>query len=252
MAEPRLTVPVAGIVATNRRAPEFPTFRLVSFWLGLPVLLFLIWAWRDSMQHAAVLNWKHGLPTTMTWPPVEKAPPIMPPSLAIRTPEPLPLPNAPGPSGESSPIQNWNPLEDVKGFDLTSLPQEERMPLSPSYFPPLRRISDEARIPSHPTKMQPYRSLGSKAGSVWLSSWLSADWRPLPVWKYQPETSSSGWLSTLDWEHSSLSRSSSLWIPYWLLTLAYLILWSGLLGWRARSRRKHLAQLGIARPEDAF
>lgn len=225
----------AAVPSTDRRPGGFSPVRLVSFWLGLPVLIFLIWAWRDSMHHGAVLNWKHGSPVPMTWPPVEKAPAM--PLLKIAELEPPQLPNAPGLSGEASPISRWNPLEGAQGFDLTALPQEQRLPLSPYYPPPLPRIGDEIRPVSIPTEVQPFRSVGSKAGSIWISSWVSPRW-PLPAWKYEREAATTGWLPALDWGHSAISRSSTLWIPYWLLTLAYLISWGGLLIWRLRSRRK--------------
>lgn len=244
------SVPVDYLPAEYPREPRLRFFRLVSFWLGLPVLIFLIWAWQDSMRHALVLNWQHGSPVRMAWPPVEKAPAMALPK--ITEPEPLHLPNTPGLSGEASPISRWNPLGEVQGFDLTALPQEQRLPLSPYYPPPLPRIGDEIRPVSFPTKVQPYRSFGSRAGSLWISSWVSPNWRPLPVWKYEREAATTGWLPALDWGHSAISRSSTAWIPYWLIILAFLILWAGFLVWRLRAARKHLKRMGLARLEGAF
>jgi hypothetical protein len=234
----------------NGRIPS--PFRLVSFWLGLPVLIFLLWAWRDSMMHAAVLNWQHGSPVQMTWPQVDRyATPSLPPP-ELEAPGPLPMPNEPGLSGEANPIELWNPLDEVGSFDLTALPRENSIPLSPHYFPPLPKNRFEPRLIQRPAKVQPYHSLGSRAGTLWASSWVSPDWRRLPAWKYEPETATTGWFPALDWGHAAISRSSTIWIPYWLLTLAYLIAWGTLLAWRSRSGRKRLARLGIARPGGPF
>ena len=229
-----------------------PLFRPVSFWLGLPVLVFLTWAWRDSMHRACVLNWKHGSPVAMVWPPVEKDAAVTLPLATIEVPEPVQLPNGQGISGEASPFGPWNPPDDVLSFDLTALPQERRMPLSPYYPPPLPKIRDEIRPPAFPSKVQPYRSFGSKAGALWISSWVSPGWRPLPVWKSERDAATTAWLPALDWEHSTVSRSSTLWIPYWLLTLAYLIFWGGFLFWRTRVAQKRLKGMGIAPPERVF
>jgi hypothetical protein len=250
MEESHPSVPVEALSAGYLREPRLRFFRLVSFWLGLPVLVFLLWAWQDSMRHALVLNWKHGSPVRMVWPPVEKAAAIALPK--IPEPEPVRLANAPGLSGEPSPISRWDPLGEVHAFDLTSLPQERSLPFSPYYPPPLRRISDEVRPVSVPTKVQPYGSLGSKAGSLWISSWVSPDWRPLPVWKYEREAATTGWLPALDWGHSAISRSSTVWIPYWLITLAYLICWGTLQSWRIHLLRKRRERMGTAAPEVAF
>ena len=103
MEEPPPPAPVESLFAGCARQPRFRFFRLVSFWLGLPVLIFLIWAWHDSMRHALVLNWKHGSPVRMLWPPVEKAPAVA--LSKITEPEPIRLPNAPGLSGEASPMR---------------------------------------------------------------------------------------------------------------------------------------------------
>jgi hypothetical protein len=140
----------------------------------------------------------------------------------------------------------------VHAFDPTALPQERSLPFSPYYPPPLPRISDEIRPVSLPTNVQPYRSLGSKAGSLWISSWVSPDWRPLPVWKYERDAATTGWLPALDWGHSAISRSSTVWIPYWLITLAYLICWGALLFWRMHSLRKRWERMGTAAPEVVF
>jgi hypothetical protein len=250
MEDSRSSAAAETPVVPKKRIPF--AFRLVSFWLGLPVLIFVLWAWRDSMMHAAVLNWQHGSPVRMTWPQVDRYTMPALPLPEIKAPGPIPMPNEPGISGEASPIKEWNPLDEVQGFDLTALPQEKRIPLSPHYFLHLPKIGHDTRSAPLPTKVQPYRSLGSKAGSLWASSWVSPDWRRLPAWKYELEAATTGWLPALDWGHSAISRSSTIWIPYWLLTLVYLISWGGLLAWRSRSGRKRLAGLGIARSGRAF
>ena len=196
--------------------------RLLSFWLGLPVFLFLLWAWRDSIHHAAVANWAYGKPFVMMWPPFEPPPDIKIPSLDRELPTP-----------------------DFPKFDLSTT-RAEGMSYSPSYSPP-HPIIDTPRNSSL-TGVVAHRSIGSKAGALWISSWISPSHEPW--WSYRAEPQDGSWFPPCAWKRTEPTRNTTAWIPYWLLTGLYALAWAALLLWRGRRQRKHLADLTLPVPPD--
>ena len=185
--------------------------RLLSFWLGLPMFLFLLWAWWDSMHHAAATNWSYGSSFMLLWPPFEP-PPQVRPSANLELP-------ASGFSRFDSTVQD----PGIGGFGF-----------SPHYSPPLR--FDDAPRSSNMTPMQPYRSIGSKAGSLWISSWITPKSLSKPIWDYRAEAQDGSWFPPLAWTHTAITRNTTAWIPYWLLSGTYTLAWTLLLFWRSRRR----------------
>ncbi|WP_367873961.1 hypothetical protein [Luteolibacter sp. Populi] len=196
--------------------------RLLSFWLGLPVFLFLLWAWRDSMHHPAAAHWPHGAARLMKWPPVEK-PPVLPSFTELDAG--LPTFKAP----DFNPPAVW-----------------ETRPSQPPFH---SRIGYE-RPTNSDTTMQPHRSIGSKAGALWISSWIAPKFPPQPQWDYRAETQDGSWFPPLERTTTAITRNTTAWIPYWLLTGLYALAWAALLFWRGRRRRKLLAGVALPVPPD--
>ena len=188
----------------------------MSFWLGLPAFLFLLWAWQDSMHRSGAWHIAHGTRFPLRWPPVD----------TTHLPKPAPV---------------TAPELDRLDFDITKLPGELG-PLSPIDPHPMPLIDDPFRS-SNLTPMQPYWTLGSKGGALWFSSWISP--RELPAWNYAPDSAAETWFPPLDWSHESFTRTSTAWIPYWLLTGSYLLAWTALIAWRVRCKRRRFARLTI-------
>jgi len=186
--------------------------RLLSFWLGMPMFLFLLWAWWDSMHHAAATNWSYGSPFTILWPPYQ------PP------PEVRPIADVEVPAMPFSPFDT--PAQD---------PGIGGMGFRPRYPPPTH--FDNAPRVSYPTRMQPYRSIGSKAGSLWISSWIAPK-ASRPRWEYRLEAHDGSWFPPLERSHTAVTRNTTAWIPYWLLSGIYTLAWALLLFWRFRRKKR--------------
>lgn len=167
------------------------------------------------MHRSAALHWKHGRPVTLRWPPVDTSHY----RLAV-DPE-------------------TSEFEKIE-FQLDLLPAA-RGPLSPVPNP-LRVTIDDPFRNSPLTGMQPYRSIGSKNGALWFSSWLSP--RKLPRWEYLPALSGGNWFAPLDWSRSELARNTTLWIPFWALTGSYTVAWLAVLVWRADRRMRQARSHG--------
>ena len=187
--------------------------RLLSFWLGLPVFVFLLWAWWDSMHHPAATNWSYGKTLSLLWPPYQ-APP-----------KGLPIQEIEQPPAQFSPFDA--PAED---------PGIGGMGFRPTYLP-TTRFGIEPRV-SMLTTMQPYRSIGSKAGSLWISDWIAPKSPPKPRWEYRLEKQDGTWFPPLERSHTAITHNTTTWIPYWLLSGSYTLAWSSVLFWRTRRRRK--------------
>ncbi|RYD46732.1 MAG: hypothetical protein EOP83_29150 [Verrucomicrobiaceae bacterium] len=187
--------------------------RLLSFWLGLPVFVFLLWAWWDSMHRAAATNWSYGKTLSLLWPPYQPPPKGLP----IQEIDPTPP--------QFSPFDT--PAED---------PGIGGMGFRPTYLP-RTRFGSEARVSSQ-TTMQPYRSIGSKAGSLWISDWIAPKSPPKPRWHYAAEAQDGTWFPPLERSHTAITRNTTTWIPYWLLSGTYTLAWALLLIWRTRRRRR--------------
>ncbi len=190
--------------------------RSMSFWLGLPAFLFLVWAWRDSMHRTAAWHIAHGTAFSLRWPPVD----------TTHFPRP-----------DTATVPDLEPLD----FDITTLPGELG-PLSPVRPHPTPIIDDPFRN-SNLTPMHPYRTIGSKEGTLWFSSWISP--RKLSAWQSSLGPNSGTWFPALDWNHTALTRSSTVWIPYWLLAVSYLVAWIPLMTWRVRHRRRRSSRFAI-------
>lgn len=227
---------VGNPIHTRSRLPA--PLRLLSFWLGLPVLLFLLWCWRDSMTHRAALNRPHGIPFSMLWPPMDPKEILPAPSsiasvdLDLKMPD-LEIPSF-GESGTSPPYYD------------SSIPSSQQMPLAPHRSPPIR--PDNFYRSAARTMMQPYYSFGSKEGVVWLSSWISPDFPALPGWSYTMERSSGSWFPAPEWTRNERLQSDTLRIPYWVIIAAYALGWLPFLIWRASRLKRRLATMVPAVP----
>jgi hypothetical protein len=180
--------------------------RSLAFWLGLPVVLFVFWAWRDSMHRSATLHWGHGTPFSLRWPPVD--PSRLQASKATQFPS---IDEA---------------MEEIE-FDLQTLPGALG-PLSPITRPPLRIIDDPFRN-SPWTRMHPYHSIGSSGGALWISSWISP--RKLNWWEIKPASSPESGFARLDWSRTQVTHNTTLWIPYWLVAAIATASWIAVVGW---------------------
>jgi hypothetical protein len=60
----------------------------------------------------------------------------------------------------------------------------------------------------------------------------------LPKWDYRAEAQDGSWFPPRAWNHTAVTRNTTLLIPYWLITGAYTLAWLLLLFWRNRRRRK--------------
>jgi hypothetical protein len=214
--------------------------RLLSFWLGLPVLLFLLWAWSDSMRHSAVLNLAHGKTFNMVWPPVdpmEKLPGLPAPPIAPAEPD-FELPRLEVPS--------FGDLKADPPYYNPSIPSSQQMPLLPIRNRAL--LPDDLYRSARTQRMQPYYSIGSKEGVVWLSSWISPEMPKPAVSSYLPELSSGTWFPALEQTHNERLQSSTLRIPYWMILSAYALGWLAVLAWRGARQKKRLALMEAAVP----
>jgi hypothetical protein len=205
--------------------------RLVSLWLGLPVLAFLLWSWRDSMAHAATLNWVQGKPFQMVWPPadphrLQSARPILS-SADTR----LTMPEIEVPSIDTL-------LSQPSYYDA-SLPASEQMPLKPHRNLPLNFDNPWQATPSW---VQRYLSLGSKGSVIYLSTRIVPAPR-IPAWTYLRDQADAPWFPAPEYSHHEAMQSRTLRLPYWLLLTVFLPAWSLLLLWRARRLHKRLSNL---------
>jgi hypothetical protein len=123
-------------------------------------------------------------------------------------------------------------------FSPFDMPMQEPgiggMSFQPLYLPPTH--FDNAPRVSYPTPMQPYRSIGSKAGSLWISSWIAPKSPPKPSWDYRLEAQDGSWFPPLAWTHTAITHNTTAWMPYWLLSGTYTLVWALLLFWRSRRR----------------
>lgn len=205
--------------------------RLVSLWLGLPVLAFLLWSWRDSMAHASTLNWARDKPFQMVWPPadphrLQSARPI----LSAEDPR-LTMPEIEIPSIDSL-------LTQPSYYD-SSVPASEQMPLIPHRNPALNFDNPWQAMPSW---VQRYLSLGSKGSVIYLSSRIAPTPR-LSSWSYLREPAGGSWFPAAEYSQHTTMQSRTLLLPYWLLLAVLLPVWSLLLLWRARRLSKRLTDL---------
>lgn len=212
------------------RPPHF--WRLLSFWLGLPVLLFLLWAWGDSIRHAAALNRKHGTAFSMVWPPVDPKEALSPQAPPVTMPEErnFELPKLEVPS--------FGDFKAEPPYYDPGIPSSQQMPLLPHRNHPLTH--DYSHRLGQTQRMQSYYSIGSKEGVVWLSSWISPEMPRPAAWSYVPEPSSGTWFPALERTRNELLQNSTLRIPYWMIVPVYSLCWPALLMWRGRRRMKQL------------
>lgn len=183
--------------------------RLRSFWLGLPILIFLAWCWADSMTYDSRANWLHG--PFMT----KKS------KLLERDYRNLSLP----PPGLLS--------LDLPSFNLSELPAE-RLPLSPSNFQ-FRPIVDPT-LEAPEMQFQRCLSIGNKQGTVWLSDWDSLRFAS-EKWTRLKDNGASTWFPGFQFQSGSEGEATTLWLPHWLLLSGYGAIWGAVMGWRIKRRR---------------
>ncbi|WP_035601751.1 hypothetical protein [Haloferula sp. BvORR071] len=210
----------------------------MSLWLGLPVLIFFLWAWRDSMVHSFAFNLKHGKTFVMAWPPLERMPSPATPSVPLAYEPNLDLPSLDVPA--------WEEFGKEVAYFNSSIPEDKRMPLAPHR--PLELRPDDLYRNSNRTAMQPYLGLGSAEGVVWFSSWIAPDFPKTPEWTYLHKFSGAPWFAALEWTHNEQFQIHSLRIPYWAIVSAYTLGWFAFLAWRRRRLRKQLSLMSQDAP----
>lgn len=237
----------------NTRLPRL--LRLRSFWLGLPVFFFLLWAWGDSMIHAVALHREYGTPTHAAWPPIEAVCDLQP-----QDPELRPVPVAEFDLAALSPyaaidaevdlprgelMTRWMIMTDSQPEWARPLPWDDpgrwkraRFAANfkgyhyPSYYDSFRAYDAGISF----TEIRGYRSAGSHAGALWSSSWRTP--QQMPAREYLPAATGQGWFPAPEWGEEDLLLGRTLRLPYWLLAGAYLAAWGILMGWRLRLRAR--------------
>ena len=180
-----------------------------SFWLGVPIFLFLVWGWVDSVRYDTRANLPHGP--------------------AIKEMSKLPAPiyyTAP---------QTYDSQPDllVPSFDISSVPEDRPpLPLMPyNYTPP--KIVDP-QMETRQISVQPTISIGNREGAVWISKWNTPDlhkerWERLKIAGKPP------WVAGFLYQAGE--SAPTLWLPHWLLITAYTLPWAALVYWRHLRRR---------------
>lgn len=194
--------------------------RLRSFWLGLPVFLFIAWGWADSMRHDTRANHPHGPMITRKGKLAEK-------NYRRSAPEsPARLPGFPGSLSENS------------GF--SGIPSGG-FPFRPYNPPPSQIIDPVLEAPT--VSVQRCISIGNKQGTVWISFWETIPHRMLQTWRRDRIAGTATWFPAFDYQSGSGASARSLWLPHWLLLSAYSVPWAALVVWRRGRRLKGLRDL---------
>lgn len=187
--------------------PGFLHYR--SFWLGLPVFLFLVWGWVDSVRYDTRANFPHG--------------PVF--NKESKTTERVYYPD----------VESLRKIPDltIPSFDLSAMPSDEgNLPLMPRESPPIRIIDPQLRTTRIP--VQRCVSVGNKEGTLWISHW-DAPTHPKDPWRRIKTGGEVPWLATFQYQGGE--SPPTLWLPYWMILAAYTLPWVALILWRRRLRR---------------
>ncbi|WP_035608195.1 hypothetical protein [Haloferula sp. BvORR071] len=213
--------------------------RLTSFGLGLAPLLFLLWAWRDSMIHVAAVHRVHGAAVVMEWPPAELGLDLLPPEDEIQ-----PIPAA------AFDLEELSSYRDAGAEINPPLLKSRWVSLEPSYSLSggglHRKYPNDWFTKSGQEEIWTYRSAGSKAGALWVSHWRTPQAMPPREYRLASAPEIEGWFPAPQWGRENLMGDRSLRLPYWLFTAVYAAAWGLLMAWRLRSRRRSELAQGLA------